>query len=137
MKKLLAVLALTIPLMAHAQNWAMLVETDTERVLVDLYSVDLVEYQLDKNTKSWLMKADMAIAETGELLRVAIDAQECILKESGLLAVYMPADDSKHQRFWTPSGSKVYDKQGQFLCTMTKLLVERNKKESKAKKIPV
>lgn len=137
MKKLIAVLALTFPLLANAQNWSVIVKTDSEQVLVDLDSVDLKEYTLIDNSKSWMISADMVIPETKELMMVAIDAQECVLKNSGSIVFYMPQTDKAYERYWTTTGNRVYDKQGQFLCYIAQQLANKHKQTNKAKKIPV
>lgn len=139
MKNLLIALALalTFPLLANAETWGVVVKTGTEQVLVDYDSVDLKEYTLSNNSKSWMISADMVVPETKEFMLVAIDAQECVLKNSGSIVFYIPQTDKSYERYWTIAGNRVYDKQGQFLCYIAQQLANKHKQTNKAKKIPV
>lgn len=134
MKKLISVLMLVFSLTTQAEDWNPLTESiEGSKLIVDYDSIQFAEYYKDTNTKSWLIKANMYLVETNTPLVVAIDAKECILKNSGILVV--THDSETYSKYWTSTGNKVYDAQGIFLCHVTKKLLEAH--ESKANKVAI
>lgn len=127
MKKLLAVLLLTLSFSANAENWKLLVDIEGgNRLLVDYDSLQFSEYTTDKKTKSWYLKADMFLVNSNTPIVAAIDAKECMLKNSG--ALVLSHDGETYSKFWSDVGGKVYDVQGQFLCMATKKALQALKK---------
>lgn len=134
MKKLLTALLLACSLTAQAENWQMLTETKAgTRLLVDYDSIDIEEYKVDARTKSFMTRATMMLADSDKTFAVAIDAKECLAKNSGFIAFYY-SGQTKTQ-FWTSEGDRLYDAQGIFLCHVTKKLIEKIKQQPN--KVPV
>lgn len=125
MKKLLLALLLTTSLTAHAEYWAVLADTPTDRLIVDYDSLDLREYT-NNGKKSWIMQANMRFVEQKIFMATAIDARECVMRDSGTLAIAASTGETL-TKFWSSQGNLVYDLQGAFLCQTVKKLLEKSK----------
>ena len=131
MKRLIALLFLTVATNAHAVNWQLVTDSsDGTRLVSDVDSVRIDKYtKPDKTTGARIYSTMDFISNNEELVFSAvIDAQDCVDHGAGpIVNVYK--DGTSNTFFWSKDGGKMYDGQGQWLCGFLKATINQYQKE--------
>ena len=130
------VTALLVSAMATAENLQLVEDaTDGTRLLVDTDSVKLIPYSRNSKDDSIAVSARMVYYgsnnDVSEFI-TGIDAEDCSTKGSGTI-VNVYSDKSQSSYFWSASGNKLYDAQGQWLCVVLLKTMDMPAKQPKSK----
>ena len=138
-KLLILVATMLVTTAAQAETWKMIVDSDTgSRLVIDVDSIVIDGYTKPNGQDGTRIHATMAtITDEGDIpFRSVIDADECLTQQGGRL-VNVYADNSTNSYFWSMSGQKMYDAQGQWLCAYLETTLEiYQKKQEKSKSKP-
>ena len=130
------VTALLVSAMATAENLQLVEDAaNGTRLLVDTDSVKLTPYSRNSTDDSIAISARMvyygANNDVVEFI-TGIDAEDCLTKSGGTIVNIYP-DKSQSSYFWSASGNKLYDAQGQWLCSVFLKTVDTPVKQPKIK----
>ena len=123
-----------------ASEWSKLVRTADHKhtLMVDIESIRFSPYgnTTDPAKSKWKVTANMKIVDgnTEAIFLTGIDVQDCVDKQSGPVISIFPDSTSKTYT-WTKDGTKMYDIQGQFLCSYARETIRRKKHEDEKHRI--
>lgn len=137
------VTALLVSAIATAENLQLVEDAaNGTRLLVDTDSVKITPYSKNSKGDSIAVSARMVYyGPNNDIVEfvTGVDAEDCLTKNGGTIVNVYP-DRSQSSYFWSASGSKLYDAQGQWLCMVflkaADTPVSQPKSKSKSKKEP-
>ena len=128
-KKLLAILLMSLSVNAYAENWTVIGDSNTgSRLLVDASTFNLDKTKSGKYNVYALMK----IVNTDKLpsFLAVIDGVQCLSNKSGNLVMVYEKQESI-ELYWSINGDKLYDMSGAWLCGKLNAEIYQNSTKKK------
>lgn len=113
---------------AIAESWIDIASAvNGEKLIASVESIDVEKYTNSEGKEGYLASAIMRYVGKDYIapFLAAIDVEECLTKNSGVLIVALP-DNTTKKYFWS-DGKMMYDAQGQFLCGYVKEKYQQRK----------
>jgi hypothetical protein len=131
---MLAVTAVT----AHAANWKVVTDsTAGARLLADVDTLEVQEYNNGSDSIGLSILVRMQYISNdlaGAMFSSAIDIEECLTRQQGTLVNSFGRGETQKYD-WSTNGVRMYDAQGQWLCSSAITLLQSSKDKTKLSKI--